>query len=180
MQKWLILFPEQPCQRCRQRHKQCIYRARGDRMVAVSEGYLEHLNSSLNNLTHAIQVTRNHASIPAPITPMVAQPLRSLNHASTTEFPLIPAAEHRDGDESEGGTDPLVKDSTAETFIRKLKEVLQGNSDRSGNALLALATAIPSSSSPYLSRCGEGLAAPKRRHAMLKFDNMRRFYLSTR
>lgn len=138
-------------------------------MVAVSEGYLEHLNTMLSNLTNAIRV--NGQGQPEP-TPGPAP--QSTASQTALRLDRAVAQVQSAGPENEGAVAPLVQDSTTESFIRKFKEVLHDGGSRSDNALATLATAIPTTSSPYSSSCGEGSTTSQRRHANMKFDNIRK------
>ncbi|KAM5380880.1 hypothetical protein ACJZ2D_003404 [Fusarium nematophilum] len=161
---------EQPCQRCRQRQRHCTYSTRGDRTVAVSEKHLEHLKTTLSDLTNAIRVTGN--STLAPTTPGSATPRATQVEQAPPAPAPAPATQAQAEPESEEAVAPLVEDSTAESFIRKLKEVLYNVDGGPANALVTLATAFPTTSSPYSSSCGEGSGASQRRHANMRFDTI--------
>ncbi|KAM5355035.1 hypothetical protein ACJ41O_001681 [Fusarium nematophilum] len=118
---------EQPCQRCRQRQRHCTYSTRGDRTVAVSEKHLEHLKTTLSDLTNAIRVTGN--STLAPTTPGSATPRATQVEQAPPAPAPAPATQAQAEPESEEAVAPLVEDSTAESFIRKLKEGKRDNSD---------------------------------------------------
>lgn len=138
----------------------------------MSEKHLEHLNTTLNDLTNAIRVTGNSTLKPTSrsATPRTTQ-------AEQTPPAPAPAtqAQAQAESESEDAVAPLVEDSTAESFIRKLKEVLSNVGRGSGNPLATSVTAFPATSSPYSSSCGEGSAASQRQHANMRFDTTRRF-----
>lgn len=106
---------EQPCQRCSAREKECIY-PKQEAIVPVPESYLQRLDRSLNELTDAI---RTHGLDGSRVS---AHP--SQGHANDTGLRIEVPAVHT-------ATDSLVEDSTAESFIRKLRETA-GSASRFG------------------------------------------------
>lgn len=164
----LNLRAEQPCQRCRHRQRQCIYRTRGDRTIAVSEEYLDQLNATLNDLTNAVRVTGS-----SPLTPLLGPAVPRIA-AAEPEPPGSATTQTQTEPEGEDAVAPLVEDSTAESFVRKLKEVLQNVGGGSDNALMTLAVAFPAAFSPSSSSC-EGSTTSQRHHANMRFDTLRRF-----
>ena len=100
---------ERPCQRCRTRGQDCLYDIQ-DQMISVPESYLKGLNRTLKTLGDLIN-QQDHAQVQTDSTPDVQD---------VTTVHTVPSIDT-------GITEPLVEDTTAETFIHKLKNLPSGS-----------------------------------------------------
>jgi hypothetical protein len=140
--------------------------------VTVSVGYLEHLITSLNDLRGRLGVSEVQDA--AALGQEAAWPDSSTTAQASRH--LLAGVENQ----SENAVAPLVQDSTSESFLRKLKEVVRsvdGNASVSHNPAASFSPA----STTYSRTFGESVAPPQpqRRYANMKFDSIRKSYMSS-
>ncbi|KAL1869970.1 hypothetical protein VTK73DRAFT_2891 [Phialemonium thermophilum] len=156
---------EQPCQRCRARQKECLYFQK-EAVVPVPESSLRRIEDSLNELKSMLRSGGSAATSTSATMTALARSDQGRDEANQTggdaEQPVRALSST-----SRSVVDPLVDDSTAESFVRKVRELLQGGSQGS--------TAVSPGSSSALS---SGPGGPSVRHpsppchAVLKFDTL--------
>ena len=143
-----MLSADQPCQRCSSRQLECLYVTK-EKAGLVPEFYLRRIDSTLNELKDMIRMDRSHTS--------------SSRGSGEASVETSDARNERNRTISVGDTDSLVEDSTAESFIRKLKEVLQTSNHGS-----------PASSSVLSdSQRSIGSDPVQRRYTVMRFDTLR-------
>ena len=105
LQRYLLIYVvDQPCQRCLTRSRDCKY-PNQDPVVPVPESYLKHLDSTLDNLASIVRLREREAS------------RSETENREQIEETLPDVHTYRNVPGS------LIDDSTAESFLRKLKEL---------------------------------------------------------
>ena len=155
---------EQPCQRCYARQKDCVY-ATKEAIIPVPESYLQRIDRTLNELKDTLQ---SNVLRSGPVTPTVLLPAQAVsNDRQGQEACPAAGAEQDTLSRDQTGADSLVDDSTAESFIRKLKEVMQtGTPGR--NVWWEQSPAAMSTS-----QRSSGSASSQQGHATMRFDTLR-------
>ncbi|CAI6085122.1 unnamed protein product [Clonostachys chloroleuca] len=141
---------EHPCQRCSSRGIECLYSIK-DKTILVPEDYLRRIDCSLNELKEMMRTNSSHVSTTQVRNDVVADS-RELPH----------------GDQNVA-VQALVDDSTPESFIRKMKEVLQTGNQMSSNVWSpGLSRLFPGSQSS----ASLGSGPDQQRYTVMRFDSL--------
>ncbi|CAH0052143.1 unnamed protein product [Clonostachys solani] len=143
-------YAEYPCQRCSSRGIECLYSIK-DKAVLVPEDYLRRIDSTLNELKEMIRANGSHVSTTQASTDAVAE---------SSELPH--------GDQNVA-IQALVDDSTPESFIRKMREVLQPGNQTSSNMW---STRLPPMFPGSRRSASLGSAPDQQRYTVMRFDSL--------
>lgn len=136
-------------------------------MVSVPESYLNSLNATLNGFptSNGFLDSSSHPGVAAAGDAASQAPNAG---SATTSGPPDTYTLTSAGGQTSDAIAPLIKDSTAESFLHKLKEVLADNGSRCERGLPSRRE-VPITSSPRLTNNG-GETRELQSHAPMQFD----------